>query len=344
MYTYEDEFIIKEMNLPDNKTISREMDYYYRVIIPPSCCLKNLNINDIYSRKVQRHFEGFSEYPQNLFFFTKENLYFFGRKTISTQHMQGQIKELHCTQIQSHMIVGVVCEEQLSEEGILIFYRPIRSGEKLYLFDQLLHDRKCNIVYKYVYLSSTEKKERHSSKAGWNLNPLRAKNLSAGEKVLRNYTIQFLSQFSLKGKTIYDPACSTGTFLDTIQKAYPACCVIGQDLSKPMVEFAKKCIDPVYHLDSLYAPIPGRFSDFVFIRFLNSEVVTRAEAKELYLRILPRCKIGGYIIVFGHTPVLLSIYDLENDAVNLLQTTAVDLASQSIFQYYVLQVQSDLDT
>ncbi len=53
MYTYENECIIKEMNLRDNETIYREMDYYYRVVIPPSCCVKQLNINDIYSRKVQ---------------------------------------------------------------------------------------------------------------------------------------------------------------------------------------------------------------------------------------------------------------------------------------------------
>ncbi|HLP34408.1 MAG TPA: hypothetical protein VK133_00195 [Amoebophilaceae bacterium] len=103
-----------------------------------------------------------------------------------------------------------------------------------------------------------------------------------------------------------------------------------------MIHGAKNFIDEVYQLDAIHPPVPGKFADFIFIRFLNSEVVTRAHARKLYDAIIQRCKINGYIIVFGHTPVLLSIYDLERDHLRLLQTIACDETQKSIFQYYIL--------
>jgi isonocardicin synthase len=82
---------------------------------------------------------------------------------------------------------------------------------------------------------------------------------------------------------------------------------------------------------------PGS-ADVVFVRFLNSEVVTSAEAEQLLTALLPTVKTGNYMVIFGHTPVLLSSAHLsmiDNFIVKQCIGTADD--KSGIFQYYVLQ-------
>lgn len=60
--------------------------------------------------------------------------------------------------------------------------------------------------------------------------------MEEGEKPIRNYTLEWLKQEALDKKIVYDHACSTGLFLHTVKSSYPNCVVIGEDLSRQMID------------------------------------------------------------------------------------------------------------
>ena len=76
----------------------------------------------------------------------------------------------------------------------------------------------------------------------------------------------------------------------------------------------------------------------VFIRFLNSEVVTTAQAEMLLAPLLKTVAVGGLFVVLGHTPVLLSSANFRSlDNFRLERCVAVDVEKRGLFQYYVLK-------
>lgn len=330
--------IKKEMNLASSQQIKSEMDLHNKLYFSPNEYLpKEIDFSLVQQRRSCYHFERFSNFPQNIFFFTLLGKRFIGRKTISPLKIQNKIEELNCSRIQAHMILGMALEEQMCENGINVFYAPLKSTEKLFLFNALSDDRLCNITYPYVYLSEENKRERRSPRSGWKLNHLRAKNLGFGEKIIRDYSLQYLSKFDMTNKIVFDPACSTGEFLHTIKRAFPECKTIGQDLSSEMVDYARKYVDEIHCGNSINSPIPDSSVDFLFLRFLNSEVTTRSQAKQLFENLIKKCKENGYVILFGHTPILLSYYDLKRADFNIKQTLGYNKKNHSVFQYYVLK-------
>lgn len=79
-------------------------------------------------------------------------------------------------------------------------------------------------------------------------------------------------------------------------------------------------------------------ADFCFVRFLNSEVVKSSEAEALLTALLPTVKKGGYVIIFGHTPVLLSSANYRAlPEFEVIQCIASAVDNSGIFQYYVLK-------
>lgn len=165
-----------------------------------------------------------------------------------------------------------------------------------------------------------------------------ASSLSLGEKNIREYTISILKQFgNLNRKKVFDPACSTGEVLHTIKSNFPECYTIGQDLNPQMVNYAKDKLDEVYLGGSINNCIPEESVDFVFFRFLNVEVVSTEMVYKLFNSLIKKCKIGGYIIVFGHTPVLVNSKYMEYMGFEILQRNGVTKDKKRIFQYYLLK-------
>jgi hypothetical protein len=332
------DFQIKiDMNLPSDEQLKNELALYHQLQIPSGVLPQNIDMSRLQQRSINYCFESFSNLPQNIFLFKQFNQDFVGRKTVSCLKVQGVLEELNCSQIQAHMLLGLLKETQISEDGIHLWFSPLEQGEKLYLFDLLFNDTQCNVSYPFVYLLPDTFKERRSPDDGWKLNPLRAANLGRGEQIIRDYTVSFLAQFDMTDKHIFDPACSTGQFLSTIKKTFPLCHTVGQDLSQQMVDYAKAFVDEIYCGDAINPQVQKESVDFLFLRFLNSEVTSRAYAYQLFKNLLPTCKPNSYIILFGHTPVLLSYHWLTSLGLSVVQTLGRNDKNHSIFQYYVLQ-------
>ncbi|MCU0318260.1 MAG: class I SAM-dependent methyltransferase [Amoebophilaceae bacterium] len=140
-------------------------------------------------------------------------------------------------------------------------------------------------------------------------------------------------------RVVYDPACSTGLFLNTIKQVFHNCITIGPDLSESMINHARHIVDKAIIGDARSPGVPDAYCDYIFVRFLNSEVVTRAQAYNIFPILLQKLKDSGKLVVFGHTPVLLNIPYLESFyGLNAIKRIALNNIEdeEAIFQYYVL--------
>jgi isonocardicin synthase len=78
------------------------------------------------------------------------------------------------------------------------------------------------------------------------------------------------------------------------------------------------------------------------VRFLNFDVVTTSAAHRLLPRIAECCKEGGTLILFGHTPVLVSAQWLDQLGLDMVQRNASWGDGQAAFQYYVARKRGPL--
>jgi isonocardicin synthase len=332
----------KELSAKDKKLFEKEKGLLLKVNnITYKKAIKTLSIDIILSRSSKCVSQSFEENPQSFFMFQFLGVFFIGRKLLSTLCLEANLPGLFCSKIKSYMILGVFERDQLYEEGVSVFYKPLSNEEKNFVFKKLCEDNNIDIFYPYAQLQGKYKKEKATPSEGWVVDEERANFLGMGEAHIRAYTIKFLSNFNLENRKIYDPACSTGEFLKTIKDNYKNVYVIGQDLSAQMIEYARPKIDEAYVGNSLNSPLQNESVDFIFYRFLNSEVVSTKEAHKLFFNISKKCKNGGHMILFGHTPVLLSKQWLELLGLNVLQCNAITENGDAIFQYYVLKKESE---
>lgn len=315
----------------------KELSYYKNNNIPENT-LPKMPDQQLETRRIEIFFEPFNARPQDIFFFIYENQKFIGRKHISELSIQGRITGTKCSQIKAAMLLGIVKQERVLDKGILLAYLPIKPEEKLGIFNQLKFNVLIEIYFPYPFLNQ-DHKEDVSPIEFWNPSLSQVQNLNAGEDHIRKYTIHFLSRFNLKNKIIYDPACSTGQFLGTIKKYFPMTITIGQDLNPKMTAYARthSNIDQIYEGDAKNSPIKDESVDFIFFRFLNLEVVSTEMAQQLFPTIANRCRNGGYLILLGHTPILLSAEIFKFLGLQLEQCIAHNSGEDAIFQYYVLK-------
>lgn len=330
--------IFEEMNLSTKDEERDEIKLYNKFYFPQHSVgnESNVDFSKILSRQEKIYRESRKAFPQNIFFISYGRYIVVGRKLISEKHLNNTLKELHCSAIRSYMLFGVLDSYEDSDLKIDIVYKPFTNSEKKAVFDKIRVSKDSELIYPFRYFNS-KGEERHSPELGWQLNPLRAENLSLGEDRIRKYTIKFLKKFTLKNKILYDPACSTGKFLATIKKDFPDCYTIGQDLSPEMVNYARQFVDEIHLGDSMQPAVQRGSVDFCFIRFLNSEVVTTEQAKKLFVKLRGCIKESGIIVVLGHTPILLQASFFYKQGLDVINKIAYDEEDRSIFQYYVLK-------
>jgi len=298
--------------------------------------LQNQRLKNFTPGKIYLHREPWSYMPQTLFFIEQGKSRYFGRKLLSDQWLNREIQEFNCSKISSPMLLGTSVHEQITENEVQVCFRPFSEDEQHQVFEGLKADPTLEIKFPYPMLDGPAKAEKTSSSEGWTLLPGSAENLGLGERHLRRHTTDFLRSFDMSSKLVYDPACSTGQFLAEIKQVFPTCITVGQDLSLSMVESAKHRVDRIFHGNAAEPCLPEGSADFIFIRFLNSEVVTTAAAQSLFPTLMKVAKQGAKIIVLGHTPVLLSKAYFETLDVLVEACSARDSLSDAIFQYYVL--------
>ncbi len=280
-------------------------------------------------------FEPFARKPFDIFFIKAAGRRFVGRKQPAVVSRSEGIETMKCCLISAEMVLGVAEREQVTESGVTVFYRPLDERAKHSLLKLVGEDPLTDLYYPYCSLLNSP--EDSSEDPYWVPTAERVEELDRGESMLREYTLQWLNRFDMTNKVVYDPACSTGTFLHSIKQAFPQTHTVGQDLSREMVDYSRSKVDELYWGDSISAPINEETADFVFFRFLNVCVVNAKQAHELFLANAKCCRIGGYIVLFGHTPVIPGCEWFEELGFVVEQRTGFVDALNSVFQYYVLR-------
>lgn len=152
------------------------------------------------------------------------------------------------------------------------------------------------ILYKYRDFNNN--KEEKSPETGLTFNPEKKEYLGYGEVHFRKFTFKFFMNQDMNNKIIYDPACSIGEFLEDFKKNYPKSYTIGYDLSQEMVNYAKDFVDESCCCNALNSPLKEKSVDLMFLRFLNSEVVTTKDAYIIFKVLIPKVKKMVLLCVF----------------------------------------------
>jgi isonocardicin synthase len=300
----------------------------------------SVNLKKILNRETVIFYDREYNLPQNIFIIKKyRGKIIVGRKLLSTLRIKKQINAINCSMITASMILGVLKKRKKDGKKISIEYYPLSNGEKLSVFEKIKQDLTCDIYYPYKYRDFKNGKEEISPKDGWKFNPDRKEYLGYGEHHIREYTKSVFKNIDLDKKNVYDPACSTGEFLSAFQQSFPKCKTIGHDLSREMINYAKDYVNEAYCCNALNSPLKNNSIDIMFLRFLNSEVVSTRMAYKIMNKLIEKMKKQGLIICFGHTPVLIKREWFIKHGLNIINCIGYDEKEEAIFQYYVLEVE-----
>lgn len=330
-------------DLRNVKLILQEIELYQKRQIDASVqpAIK-VDLAEVRQRRPEMYFENFKELPQSIFVLKNgtgsEQVTFVGRRILSHQWIANKIRELHCSLITASMLFGVMVDHRIQEDGIIIYYRPLLPAEKKFIMHDIVERnlKQTELVFPYPALQHINKEEIHCPDEGWEIDENLALQLGEGEVYLRDYSVQFLKSLGTEELRLYDPACSTGQFLYTMKSALPNSYTIGQDLSRFMVQYAVKRVDEIHVGNAIEPKIADDSADVMFVRFINSEVLKAVDARSMIKPLLRSIKKGGYMVIFGHTPVLVSNADLEMQAeVKIIQSVGGDKKYDGVFQYYV---------
>ncbi|MCP3979049.1 MAG: class I SAM-dependent methyltransferase [bacterium] len=265
-----------------------------------------------------------------------------GLKTAHQAHNRGDdLTPRKGCLVDESMILGVDPREQLSEDGVTVYYRPVSAAQRRALFDAAVADAMTDLHFPYPHLDRRTRRERRPAPEYWTATPARVDELDGDEEVLRRYALGRLRSLDPNGKMVFDPACSTGRFLAEVKRTFPAARTVGQDLSASMADHASRQVDEIHVGDAARPAIPAASADIVVIRFLNLDVVSTADAHRLLDACLSACRPGGWLILFGHTPVLVSAEWLAMLGLRVVQRTGHLADHRAMFQFYVAQVPED---
>lgn len=322
--------------------VLREIERYQKFSVDATISsASDINWLEVCERKPEMHFEKYDELPQSVFMiknWRKTGNILVGRRLLSHQWIANNIRELHCSLIRAGMVLGVLADQRVQEDGVVVYYYPLTAEEKqFYMQDVFInHLKDTEIVFPYPPLQTVMKTEIHCPDEGWEIDEKLALQLGEGEVFLRKFSVSFLKSLERDDLFLYDPACSTGQFLATMKSGLPNSYTFGQDLSPCMVKYAKNRLDEVRCANAVHPQVPPETADVEFVRFINSEVLKTKDARNMIEPLLRSLKSGGYLVTFGHTPVLVSAVDFRMaSGLEIVQCIGSDSEWNGIFQYYV---------
>lgn len=307
--------------------------------------LDNINIHNIINRKTIIFNDYEYNLPQNIFLIKKyKGKTIVGRKIRSILRIENKINAINCSMITAPMLLGFLKKRKLQDRKITIEYFPFTNEEKLFVFNEIKENRKIDIYYPYKYRDFYTRKEEKSPEEGWSFNPEKKEYLGYGEVHFRKFTEDYFKQLEKKYKVVYDPACSTGEFLSDYKKNFENSYTIGHDLSREMIEYAKDFVDESFCCNAIDSPLKDKSVDLMFLRFLNSEVVSTKNAHEILKVLIKKMKKNGLIVCFGHTPVLIRKETFQKYGLIPKVCNGYDSSRNAIFQFYVFEVNYEKNT
>lgn len=315
-------------------------------IIKKECNLYNESFEEIEEANIplqKRKQKFIIEYdfnmPQTIFYiYDKLGNIVVGRKLLSDYYIKGKLKSLNCSRITYNMILGSYSSHNYNKRKITISYQPFSLKEKKKYLEKIIKNlNDYYIEYPFHYKFFETNLEQDSKSMNWRINQSIATYLNLGESHIRSYAKKNLLMRSINPKVIYDPACSTGKFLETLKKIFPNAKTIGHDLSQVMVRYSQKFVDESYCCDAINSPIEDNSVDLLLLRFLNGGVVSAKDAYKLFDFLLKKVKKGGYILCIGHTPILISHNHLKELNLDIIDSIGYEEKTKSIFQYYLIR-------
>lgn len=279
--------------------------------------------------------EELTGYPERLFLFRlDDDRWYAGYKTISDYVVDHKMPGVFCSRVYWFNVVGLVTSVRASASDARIVFQPLAERARRAAFEAITP--LTEIVHPFGKQREPGR-EKTSPPGGWLVSDERAMFLALGEEHIRRYTRElFGPQFTDLAVDVlaFDPACSTGHFLAEFATLNPALIhTVGQDLSGQMVNVAKGRLQQVYHGDAVYPAVAPASVDILFCRFLNSEVVSTAQARQILPKLVDCLRPGGLLVVLGHSPVLVDVVDLADAGLRIRQTVA--RTEDFLFQYYV---------
>lgn len=224
-----------------------------------------------------------------------------------------------------------------AEDGMRCHFRPAAAADKRAAVAAAAGDPEAEIAFPFALLDEAGR-EIVSPPEYWSGDPGLAAALDEGEAHLRDCTARLLGRLDLPaGSVVYDPACSTGTFLASVKRAAPAARVVGSDLSAAMVGLARPRLDDAFVADAATVAIPDGCALLV-LRFLNAEVLTVAQAEAAFRHLCGQLRPGAHAVVFGHTPVLAPVGPLCAElGFDRLRAVGATPDRGAVFQYHLLR-------
>ncbi|MFD6240523.1 methyltransferase domain-containing protein [Streptomyces diastaticus] len=280
--------------------------------------------------------ERLTDRPERLFLFQTEGHWYAGCKTISDYVLDQGMPGVFCSRVYWYNVVGTVTSVRTSDTDARIIFEPLDETGRRAAFEAITP--LTEIVHPFAKQRDPGR-EKTSPSDGWLVTEERAAFLGLGEQHLRRYTRERFRSWceAADGDLLaYDPACSTGQFLSEFATMDPARIrTVGQDLSSQMADFAASRLERVVCGDAASPAVESGSVDILFSRFLNSEVVSTAQARSLLPALVDTLRPGGTMVLLGHSPVLLDAVDLVSAGLRVRQTVARQ--DDHLFQYYVCE-------
>lgn len=275
---------------------------------------------------------GFDEKPFDIFLIGRPGHQLVGRKTAAVLD-SGPPKK--CCLVEPSMVMGHFAGVKVSECGYDIYYHPCPATQAEDAFRRL--GSKDDLAYPFARFAGSDRQETAQPAQYWSSGAAFMDELDQDEIVLRNHAGKIMNRLGIASGTVYDPACSTGAFLEGLKAQVPGIRTVGQDQSEEMVEKAQGRVDQVFLGNSLSPGIPPASAELVAVRHLNLDVVTTSAAEKLFDALIPLVRPGGHMFVTGHTPVLLASEWLALRGFEILERVGKVPGRLTAFQFYVLR-------
>jgi isonocardicin synthase len=239
--------------------------------------------------------------------------------------------------LRENTMLGPFEDFEVREDGVDFYFRRVAPATRADFFRQCVRSNHCRITFPFAGMVNDL-----APANAWVPDDAMAARMAGEERHFQNHVAAMLSTHAPARARIYDPACSTGDFLATLQRRLPGCSFRGTDLSAPMIAFARHRhrSRPISFAvaDAGVVTSCEAACDVLIVRFLNVEVVARSDAEGLFRHLSGCVAAGGLIVVFGHTPVLLPLSRLaiELDMEIISSSGATDEGS-AIFACTILK-------
>lgn len=161
--------------------------------------------------------------------------------------------------------------------------------------------------------------------------------LDIQEAHFRLHTVNLLREIAFPDCRVFDPTCSTGTFLASVKQKLPRLNYFAADRAEKMVLKARQQLPQVVQSDFMQSCDRDRY-DIIFCRFANHEVIRHDQAAPVIDKLITLLNKKGYLIIFGHTPVNCDVKNhVRGKNIALKMTSGYSERSAGFFQYYLLQ-------